>query len=424
MRSIPARLGMAALALILILTAALPGTLASPQYAPMPPGDFLLEKSGPFDIYYDSTRITDLDDAVLASAAAYENVTAFFGDYGYRNRIILASNHDQYANILYNYLTSEDIPAGEVASDYGDAERGTIVIEAPDQISDFEAVLAHEFAQIALRTELISNKYNIPEWFSDGLATYIAGGPPDADRALVEDACRSGKMMTVAQMQDAYGLAGNATATEAEARLASAQAGMLVQYVAEKYGDDRVRLVLQDYGTLADLDKAFQRRLGYSAEGICADWQSSLKAELSVRDGVVTAESVRGYVTDAAGQPIANQSIVFICQRNDSAAFGKAYSATTTAEGFYRLNLTYGPFKVQVSRPGYAAVDMPITIGKGEYAALNVTLLQEGVASAGVVDSLAAGAGAIDDGGLYIALVAVNVLAALLIAIVVIRSRK
>lgn len=432
MRSIPARLGIIALILIILTTTVLPQTLASSLYSPMPPGDFKLTASDHFDIYSDSTRISDDDvmNVILYSNLAFSNVTAFFGDYDYRNRIILASNHDQYSNLLYNYLTNENISESEVASDYGDAGRGTIVIEAPDQLPDFEARLTHELAQIVLRTKLISNKYNIPEWFSDGLATYIAGGPSDSDKTLVEAACRDGKMMTATQMQEAYGHASDASASAAETRLAYAQSGMLIQYIAEKYGEDSLRLIIQDYGTSADLDKSFLRRIGYAPDGICADWQNSLKGELTVKDGVVPSGSIKGYVTDAGGKPLANRSIIFTCTRNDSAAFGMVYSAMTDNSGFYKVNLTYGPFDVKLDRQGYKPMADSITLQKSEALIYNITLVKADEvtvtpsATSAANQNVAISPEATNNSTIYIVLGVVNVLAILLIAFVFLRVKK
>lgn len=421
MRSLTSRLGILSLIILILVTSSLPGTLASPEYAPMPPGDFELYKSDHFDIYYDSIRITDLSGTVMAANTAYDNVTAFFGNFDYRDRIILASSHSQYGNILYNYLTNENISNTEVASGWGDAERGTIVIESPDQLPDFQAVLTHQFTHIVMRTKLIGYKYDMPQWFSEGLAIYLSGDISDPSKTMVEDACRDGKMMTVAQIEEALGRPGDSAAGQSEADLAYAQSGMLMKYVVEKYGEENVKLIMQDYATSGDLEKAFMRRLGYSPEGVNADWQMTLKSELSVRDGVVTSERVQGYVYEPGGKPAANETIIFMCMRNDSAVMGKVYSAKTNGSGFYRVNLTYGLFKVQVDRDGYKPLDNSITLQKGETRLYNVTLATPDVA---IKQDLLTGPEVEDNSMIYIALGVVNVLAILLIIFIFWRARK
>jgi hypothetical protein len=412
------------MALIIALSALIPmagvGTLSSAQYVPMPPGDFKLDNSDPhFDIYYDSARITDVGDALIAANDTYYKVTGFFGPFDYRAKIILASDHPQYANILtLSVPGAGDVAENDVASAWGDGERGTIVIESPDQLPNFATVLAHEFSHIAMRTRLIDNKYTMPVWFSDGLAIYVSGDLSGTARAAVEDACRNGKLMTVAQMEDIAGRSADPATNAGEASLASAQSAMLMEYIATKYGNDTVKLIMQDFAPTGDLDKAFMRRLGYSPEGINADWMMSLKGQLSVKDGVVLSQRVYGYVLDASGKPMANETIAFTSMRNDSAVFGKTYTAVTNDSGYYKLNLTYGPFIIQLDKPGYADVDENITLQKSEVRLYNVTLAK----ASG--QNVLASPEASSDLTVYIVLGILNAAAILLIVFVFWRARK
>ncbi len=420
MRSLPSRPGIIALTIFILVSASVPGTLASSQYTPMPPGDFELYRSDHFDVYYDSTRITDLSAVISAANNAYDNVTAFFGDFEYRNRIILAASHSQYNSILYNYLTNENVSDDDVAGSWGDAESGTIVIESPEQLPNFEAVLTHQFAHIAMRTELISNKYDMPLWFSEGLAIYISGDISDAGKSMVEDACREGKMMTVSQVETVLSGTGD-SASKSEADMAYAQSGMLMRYIIDKYGEDNVRYIMQDYATTGDLEKAFMKRLGYSPEGINADWQVNLKGELSARDGAVTTERVYGYVKDASGLPLGNETVVFTCMRNDSAVLGKPYTAKTNTSGYYSVNLTYGLFTVFMDHEGYMPVNTTLTLDKGQLRYYNIVLTKS---EPSTTQNVLAGSGLADDSVVYAALGAVNVLAVLLIVFVFWRARK
>jgi hypothetical protein len=394
--------------------------MASTQYTPMPPGDFELYRSDHFDIYYDSTRITDLSTVIVAANNAYANVTGFFGDFEYRNRIILAASHSQYNSILYNYLTNENVSDDNVAGSWGDAESGTIVIESPEQLSNFEAVLTHQFAQIAMRTELISNKYDIPKWFSEGLAIYISGDISDAGKTMVEDACREGKMMTVAQVETVLSGTGDSE-SRSETDMAYAQSGMLMQYIIDKYGEDNVRYIMQDYATTGDLEKAFMKRIGYSPEGVNADWQVNLKGELSARDGAVTTERVYGYVKDASGLPLGNETVVFTCMRNDPAVLNKPYTARTNTSGYYSVNLTYGLFTVYMDHDGYVSVNTTLTIDKGQQRFYNLVLTKSEPPK---TQNVLTGSGLADDTVVYAALGAVNVLAVVVILFIFWRTRK
>lgn len=419
MRSLQGRLCIISLAFIMVLSAIPQGTLASPQYVPMPPGDFVLYKSDHFDIYYDSTRIADVSDVAIDANAAYDTVTAFLGPFDYRARIIIAANHQQYGNILYNYLSNENVSENNVGSGWGEGERGTIVIESPEQLENFETVLAHEFTHIVMRTKLIDNKYNMPEWFSEGLAIYVSGDLSAASRALVEDACRNNKLMSVSQMEDIHVRSTDPSTSVSDVTMAYAQSGMLMEYIADKYGEESIKLIMQDFGPTGDLDKAFRGRIGYTPEDVNADWKVTLKGELSVRDGNVLSQRVQGYVHGSDGKPVANETIAFTCMRNESSVLGRAYTAMTNSSGYYQLNLTYGPFKVHLDKEGYQPIDDSITLQKSEVRVYNVTMSPVEVAT----QNLLAGP-ALDNGLIYILLGVVNVMAVLLIAFVFMRARK
>jgi len=102
MRSVQGRLPGISMALVIVVAALFPaaGALSSPEYVPMPPGDFYVYRSDHFDIYYDSSRITYVDDAGMGAEGAYNTVAGFFGSYDSRIRVILAASHPQYANHL------------------------------------------------------------------------------------------------------------------------------------------------------------------------------------------------------------------------------------------------------------------------------------------------------------------------------------
>jgi hypothetical protein len=385
----------------------------------MPPGDFVLYKSDHFDIYYDSTRIADVSDVAIDANAAYDTVTAFLGPFDYRARIIIAANHQQYGNILYNYLSNENVSENNVGSGWGEGERGTIVIESPEQLENFETVLAHEFTHIVMRTKLIDNKYNMPEWFSEGLAIYVSGDLSAASRALVEDACRNNKLMSVSQMENIHVRSTDPSTSVSDVTMAYAQSGMLMEYIAGKYGEESIKLIMQDFGPTGDLDKAFRGRIGYTPEDVNADWKVTLKGELSVRDGNVLSQRVQGYVHGSDGKPVANETIAFTCMRNESSVLGRAYTAMTNSSGYYQLNLTYGPFKVHLDKEGYQPIDDSITLQKSEVRVYNVTISPVEVAT----QNLLAGP-ALDNGLIYILLGVVNVMAVLLIAFVFMRARK
>jgi len=419
MRSVPGRLCSLSLAFIIALPALLPmvgaGSLATSQIVPMPPGDFILYKADHFDIYYDSTRITDVSEAVVDAEAAYSKATAFFGPYDYRVRIILAANHLQYTVIL----NQDSLPENNIGSGWGDADRGTIVIESPDQLDNFTTVLAHELTHIVMRTKLqiTKNSLNMPEWFAEGLAIYVSGELNESSRSMITDAAVDDKYMSVNQTEEILEHSDDGSRTAYEVSMAYAQSGMLVDYIANKFGNDTIKSIMQDFATSGDLDKAFMGRIGYTPYDLNADMKVRLKEQRDQEIRSATAQRVYGYVVDASGMPVGNETITFTS--NDSTKV--PYLAMTNASGFYQLNLTYGPLKVHLDRQGYQKVDNSITLQKNEVRLYNVTMVK---AITPVTQNEPADSGAADNGLKYVILAVANIAAILAIGFVFWRARK
>ncbi len=135
-----------------------------------------------------------------------------------------------------------------------------------------------------LRDRLIDNKYNMPEWFVDGLSTYIANNISDSARSEVDDLSRQNKLMTVAQMENILDHSTDGTMSADDVNMARAQSAMLMEYIIDQYSNDTIKLIITDYGPTGDLEKAFTNHIGYTPEDINAEWKVSLQDELSQQD--------------------------------------------------------------------------------------------------------------------------------------------
>lgn len=373
------RLCCIAMALMIIVPALFPMVVAaaSTQYTPRPPGNFYLCKDDSrFNIYYDSSRITDIGEVVVDADAAYTIVEDFFGPYGYRVSLILAADHEQYASILtLNLPGSPSIPDEERSGSWGSGDQGTILIEMPAATDNFTAEITHELAHIVIRSRLTRNEGPLPEWFSEGLATYVSGGLSGDATALIETSARSDRLLTISQIEDILENPVDPVQGKKNVGLARAQSAMIIKYMVEKYGKGSVIQVLQDFGSGSSFDRAFLSQVGCTPEDINAGMAASLKGELAARDRQETAQQVYGCLAGEDGMPIGGQAILFTPMGNGSASFGKVYRAVTDELGRYSMNLTYGTFAVHVEGlEGYHPFDGNITIARNEAMQYNIVL--------------------------------------------------
>ncbi len=388
-------------------------------FVPQPLSTFAVDKGAYFDIYYNSDYFTpvEISDIYTNMTNAYVDVTNFYGDYPYHTKVILASSHYEYKEILQDSNISED----ETGYGYGDGNKGTILIKSPDLVPDFKSEIALDMARISTRSNLTNSKYDLPLWFSEGLAMYISGQLDQQATTIVDNRYRTGTLMSVDQMDLFEQRASYPQTDSNDVAVAEAQAGMVIQYVAQQDGNQSLLDIMREFDKDKDLDSAFLNATQKTPDGINADWQHTIATDVDLRDGNIVNQHVRGYVMDTSGIPMADQNVVFSSLRNDSpVVYGKIYQGRTDDNGYYDVNVTYGPLEVSVDRTGYPSWDDTISLNRTQYKVYNVTL--NGSALQSSITQKADNEYAKEM--MYIVLGLLNLLAILVIVIIILKTKK
>jgi hypothetical protein len=388
-------------------------------FVPQPLGSFAVDKGAFFDIYYnyDSFTPVQISDIYSNMTDAYMGVVNFYGDYLYHTKVILASSHYEYKEILQDSNISEL----ETSYGYGDGDKGTILIKAPALVPDFKSEIAMDMARISIRSNLTNSKYDIPLWFSEGLAMYVSGQLDQQTSTIVDNRYRSGKLMTVDQMDLFEQRASYPQTDIIDLAAAEAQSGMVIQYIGQQYGNQSLLDIMKSFDTNKNIDSAFVNVTQKTPDAINADWQDTIATDVDLRDGNTLNQHVRGYVTDTRGSPIAYQTIVFSSLRNDSpVVYGKLYQGETDATGYYDVNVTYGLMEVNVDRIGYPLWNDNISVNRKEYKNYNVTL------NSSTIESLITQKANTENARelMYIVLGAFNLLAIIVILIILRKTKK
>lgn len=423
------------LAATALIPLACPGALAQSQvYMIRPPADFVLDNqysygngSTGLDIYYDPTKLSNDGDVKVYADQAFGTITSFFGPYDYRITLILAADHDQYVSLLNpDPIESQNISTTEVASNYGYATNGTIVIEVPGLVPDFEAVLTQQISEIVMRTNLIAYKYSVPDWFSTGLANYISGNISNDSRSTIDSLCSQGKLMSISQMEGLLENADSPTVDANDLSVAEAQASLLMEYIGTYFGNSTINLILTDFGPTGDMNKAFVSATSLTPDQINAQWQGSLNITLINQKFQAIAQRIYGYVFDPDGHPVPNQSITLL-----PAAGGQPLQVTTDSSGFYLLNLSSGTFTAHLTNFNYSTIDRTITLNTSQVLEYNFTFAVPAPVPVGSPATAAAsgvnssgGSSGVSNGNVYLVLAVVNASALALIVLVFWRTRK
>ena len=386
-------------------------------YVPQVPDGFGTRWDPNVDIYYSSDGAASVAVVAADSDQAYTTVTRFFGNMPYRTKIIIGSSQGEYEDII----GLGTLPDYSMGTGWGDGDNGTIVIKSPSLVPDFQTVMTHELTHIATRDYISEYKYALPAWFSEGLAVYVSGDLPADRRRMIEDDCRQGKLSSIDDLNKVLVSSTDEDASITGVGTAYTQSGLILEYIADKYGNQTLLHILDAFGPTGNLDSAFMTVLGKTPQQMNAQWQSDMKAELDIEDGKVLYQVVDGYVVNQHDAPMPNETVSFTALRNDSVVTGTVYKAMTNESGFYELNVTYGPILVLSQKPEYEGFNQTITLGRNEVKFLNVTL--NGTA---LELRLAAEAKAKQDHDnmIYMILAAFNVIAIAVCAMVALKFRK
>ncbi len=342
----------------------------SAGFIPEAPKGFQTISGQDFDICYGPDSQGDIAEIGDAASAAYAEAETFFHGMPFHPTVIVASTHGEYEEIL----NAGSLPEYSVSSGWGDGSRCAIVIKRPGAVPNFEVAMAHEMAHIATRSYIRGYKYALPEWFSEGLAVYVSGDLPEAKMGMVEDNCVNGSLLSIDELERVHRLSATDNVTTGRVSLAYMQSGLLVKYIADRYGNELLLQILDHFGPVGDLDSVFSSVVGDTPNEVNFRWQRELKRDLDARDGRILEQSVRGHVVDQHGRPMANETVSFTALRNDSPVQGTVYTAVTDEAGQYSVNVTYGPLTVLSEKPEYAGFNDTITVVRGRSMFLNVTL--------------------------------------------------
>jgi Tol biopolymer transport system component len=111
-----------------------------------------------------------------------------------------------------------------------------------------------------------AQRYQVPGWFTEGMAEYLSKGPVDPLTAMwLRDAALRGDLPTIERMT-------------VDPRIFPYRWGeALWAYIGGRWGDAVIGQILKLTGDGAPFDEAFERVLNVSIEGLTADWHASIR---------------------------------------------------------------------------------------------------------------------------------------------------
>lgn len=150
----------------------------------------------------------------------------------------------------------------------------------PNQIDDpLVAVrIPHEFVHLVFDTAAGNPYHAPPRWLNEGLAVYQSEGYGSSDRAQVEDAARSGRLIPL------DGLSGQFPNGN-DFFLAYAESVAAVDFMIKTYGQDALVTLIRSYAGGRTDDEAFRDALGVDMAAFTAAWFKDVNAKPPTKYG-------------------------------------------------------------------------------------------------------------------------------------------
>jgi Tol biopolymer transport system component len=177
------------------------------------------------------------------------------------------SNHFQQTNTTPGF-----IPEG--VGGFFEFMKGRVVLPYSGSLSEFRHVIRHEIVHVFMTTKifkvlrdhrLVADRLP-PLWFVEGLAEYYSTEVDAQANMVIRDAVINNYFVGLQDMYRIYG-----------SYLMYKEGQNFLEYVEEKYGAEKVLLLLDNFWMYNDFEELMEYVLGKKIEEIDRDWQYYLK---------------------------------------------------------------------------------------------------------------------------------------------------
>jgi hypothetical protein len=215
-------------------------------------------------LMYNPESVADIPAVMDEARDAYEEMDRFFGGYPYRTNIVVAGTNGEYRL----FVNVGNAPDTAKARNWNVGYNGLIVIKSPEMLPDYEQVLTHQMARIAVRTRLNTTYKSLPEWYQDGLAAFVAGDITQDQRSAGVTLAITGQWMSLEELEWAYTNMTIFNFDEKEYSNARAQAATLVDNIGTMYGGRKLVEIVDDYARCGNLSQAFVNQTTFTPEAL------------------------------------------------------------------------------------------------------------------------------------------------------------
>jgi hypothetical protein len=243
--------------------------------------DWQVLKTEHFDIYYYSEMKDLAEQGAYFAEESYKTLEQKFNHNVLRKiPLIFYSTHLHFQQ---TNVTPGFIPEG--VGGFFEFLKGRVVIPYGGSLKEFHHVIRHELVHVFTHSKVNSILADHrkttdrlpPLWFIEGLAEYWSNDWDTQADMVMRDAVLTNYVVPLYDMDNIYGT-----------YLMYKEGQMILRFISEKYGDEKVLLLLENFWKESTFEKVFKLTLGVNYEEFDKEWVYAMKKKyypiLSVSD--------------------------------------------------------------------------------------------------------------------------------------------
>lgn len=232
--------------------------------------DWKVLKTDNFDIYYYNETEQLAEIGGYFAEEVYEELKVKLNHVLTRRVPLIFYNthiHFQQTNITPGF-----IPEG--VGGFFEFLKGRVVIPSNGSLQDFRHVIRHELVHVFMTNKIyrILSDHRIPSdllpplWFVEGIAEYLSTSIDDQAEMVMRDAVLNNYFVPIKDIYQIYG-----------SFLMYKEGQSFLEFIAEKYGAEKIPLMLENFWMYSDFNKVIAYTVGKPIEDIDSEWLLYLK---------------------------------------------------------------------------------------------------------------------------------------------------
>lgn len=232
--------------------------------------EWQLMKTDHFDVYFYPEEKTVAEMGAAMAENSYGRLQQRFG-HTVQHRIPLIF----YSSLIYFQQTNTTpglLP--ENVRGFMEFVKGRVVIPYNGSVAELGHAVQHELVHVFMTDKIrhVLKKHNVysmrmpPLWFTEGLAEHWSQPWDSQADMILKDAVLSDRLHGLDRLSAATGTL-----------LMYKEGQSLVRFIAQEYGEDRIRLILENWWRHERFDLVVRSALGKSLGEVAEDWEYALR---------------------------------------------------------------------------------------------------------------------------------------------------